>query len=90
MDMQALSIVLSDEQLSQIEQSAYQATIRGITRANEQKGLKTWMKRSDLPNYLPFSDSSIDINLKDLPYHLVGATKFYNRHEVDEFILNKK
>jgi len=89
MDGRSIEIMLSKQQFEQIETSAYQATIQGISKANEDRVQKNWMKSSDLPRYLPISNSSIHEHLKDLPYHLIGGTKFYNREEVDRFLLNK-
>lgn len=48
-----------------------------------------WMKSKDLPNYLPIADSTIMENLLDLPFHMVGGTKFYNKKEIDKYLLNK-
>jgi len=89
MDERPIEIMLSKRQFEQIETSAYQATIKGISKANEEKVQKNWMKSSDLPRYLPIGNSAIQEHLKDLPYHLVGGTKFFNREEVDRFLLNK-
>ena len=43
----------------------------------------------DLVDYLPISDNTIRDHLQDLPFHIVGGTKFYNKNEVDEYLLNK-
>lgn len=89
MKTRPIEILLSPQQLADVELQVYQTVMSGISKANEAKVQKTWMKSSDLPDYLPISDSTIREHLSDLPFHIIGGTKFYNKKEVDDYLLNK-
>ncbi len=89
METRPIEILLSPQQLADVELQVYQTVMSGINKANEAKVQKTWMKSSDLADYLPISDSTIREHLSDLPFHIVGGTKFYSKNEVDEYLLNK-
>ena len=83
-----MEIILSDQQQKEFQEQVYKAVTKAVEQARSDVGFKTWMKSKDLVNYLPIGNSAISDNLKDLPYHLVGGTKFYNKQEVDEYLLN--
>ena len=86
-EMRSVEILLSDRQLDQITDKAFHAVIKGINKADKAKAQKDWMKQKDLVEYLPIVDSTIRENLPDLPFHMIGETKFYNKNEVDEYLL---
>lgn len=88
-EIRPIEMLLSPQQLADVELQVYQAVMSGISKANEAKVQKTWMKSSDLADYLPISYSTIREHLSDLPFHIIGGTKFYNKKEVDEYLLNK-
>lgn len=89
MKTRPIEILLSPQQLEDVELQVYQTVMSGISKANEAKVQKTWMKTSELVDYLPISDSTIREHLSDLPFHIIGGTKFYNKKEVDDYLLNK-
>ncbi|CAJ2232134.1 helix-turn-helix domain-containing protein [Companilactobacillus paralimentarius] len=89
MKTRPIEILLSPQQLADVELQVYQTVMSGISKANEAKVQKNWMKSSDLADYLPISDSTIREHLSDLPFHIIGGTKFYNKKEVDDYLLNK-
>lgn len=84
-----MEIVLSDKQKDEFQVQIYQAMVEAIDRARNDKNFKMWMKKKDLVNYLPVSDKFITDHLSSIPYHQFEKTKFYNRIEVDKFLLSK-
>jgi len=86
MQTRPIEILLSDQQISNIQNQIYTKVSEAVEQSSQSK---TWMKQSDLPKYLPISDNTIREHLKDLPFHVVGGTKFYNKNEVDQFLLTK-
>ena len=86
MQTRPVEIMLSDTQLADIQEQIYMKVSEAVEQSSQSK---TWMKQSDLPKYLPISDNTIREYLKDLPFHVVGGTKFYNKNEVDQFLLTK-
>lgn len=89
MQTRPIEILLSPQQLADVEGQVYNTVLAGLEKVKEAKVQKTWMKTSELVDYLPISDSTVREHLSDLPFHIVGGTKFYNKNEVDEYLLNK-
>ena len=86
-EMRPVEILLSNRQLDKITDKAFHAVVKGIDKADKAKVQKDWMKQKDLVEYLPIVDSTIREHLPDLPFHVIGGTKFYNKNEVDEYLL---
>jgi len=89
MQTRPIEILLSPQQLADVEGQVYNTVLAGLERVKEAKVQKTWMKSSDLADYLPISDSTIREHLSNLPFHIIGGTKFYNKKEIDDYLLNK-
>ena len=86
MQTRPIEILLSDTQLADIQNQIYTKVSEAVEQSSQSK---TWMKWKDLVDYLPISNNAIRDHLQDLPFHIVGGTKFYNKEEVDKYLLNK-
>ncbi|MGQ2374610.1 hypothetical protein [Companilactobacillus zhachilii] len=86
MQTRPIEILLSEQQISNIQNQIYGKVSEAIERSSQSK---TWMKWKDLVDYLPISNNAIRDHLQDLPFHIVGGTKFYNKTEVDKYLLTK-
>jgi len=86
MQTRPVEIMLSDTQLADIQEQIYMKVSEAVEQSSQSK---TWMKWKDLIEYLPISETAIRDHLLDMPFHIVGGTKFYNKNEVDKFLLNK-
>lgn len=86
MQTRPIEIMLSEQQLTGIQNQIYGKVSEAIEQSSQSK---TWMKWKDLVDYLPISNNAIRDHLQDLPFHIVGGTKFYNKSEVDKYLLNK-
>lgn len=86
MQTRPIEILLSNQQISDIQNQIYGKVSEAIEQSSQSK---TWMKWKDLVDYLPISNNAIRDHLQDLPFHIVGGTKFYNKTEVDKYLLSK-
>jgi len=86
MQTRPIEIMLSERQLADIQNQIYTKVSEAVEQSSQSK---TWMKWKDLVDYLPISNNAIRDHLQDLPFHIVGGTKFYNKEEVDKYLLTK-
>jgi len=86
MQTRPIEIMLSERQLADIQNQIYTKVSVAVEQSSQSK---TWMKWKDLVDYLPISNNAIRDHLQDLPFHIVGGTKFYNKEEVDKYLLTK-
>lgn len=87
----AVEIMLSDKQKNEIQKELYGLIKKSIEEAKDITDVnrKNWMRKSDVVQYLPMSNNSIDAKLAGLPYHNIDGIILYNKKEIDDFILNK-
>lgn len=83
----SLEVMLSEEQSKEIKADIYQLIREAVDDVSTNVESKTWLRRSDIENYLPMSLNTFDKKFGGLPYHDVYGTKLYNRKQIDEFIM---
>ncbi|QCX25758.1 helix-turn-helix domain-containing protein [Companilactobacillus futsaii] len=86
----SVEVLLSDEQKTSLQQDIFKMVNDSLEQAKKGTGInsKEWLKKYEACNYLGVANNTFDQFIKrGLPSHTINNKTFYNRKEIDDFIL---
>lgn len=90
--MEAIRLMISEEQEELFLREFYQIATRAIEKAEENAGInREYLNQKEMSKYLNISENFLkDLVLKEgLPVVILGRRKFFSKKVVNEFMLNK-